>query len=387
MSERWHFEAMLDQPAITLPDVDAVAAWAETELAFWDWLRKPGRSNPLNQWWNHTASLSQVPGLVNQYHAATEADRDAVRNQIQATIKKHLTHGVRLTSSDPRAEYVKALADDDAALAAHALVAFVEPQHVPAGQNIGVRALVATEVFHQAISRKGVASRRTALDSIASDWSDLSTQASTQIKSRTKEWKDLVTDHAATLRSHVGKFAEILETSEQHLARIEQTYDEKLALQSPVQYWKRKSHDHRIRAGALGTLFAVLTLGALTVVAVEVVYWILPMSIASGGGAAALWPLTILLATITFLAWPLRLVSRSLQSHLHLLSDADQRAIMVQTYLALQRSGTGLPEGDRRLIIESLFRPTSSGLGTDDGGVPDSTLFGLAALLDSRRSQ
>jgi len=66
---------------------------------------------------------------------------------------------VRLTSADPRAQEVKALANAERyEEAGWTLQAFVAPDGVP-NHNVAVRGLVRAEVFNHAVSRKGVAIR------------------------------------------------------------------------------------------------------------------------------------------------------------------------------------------------------------------------------------
>ena len=103
---------------------------------------------------------------------------------------------------------------------------------------------------------------------------------------------------------------------------------------------------------------------------VELRYWLFGALAVSEGTPYG--PLAILAASITLAIWPIRLVSRSLMSHLHLRLDAEQRVTMAHTFLALSRSDEGFEEADRRLILETLFRPTSSGIVRDDG-LPNTT--------------
>ncbi|WP_425487836.1 DUF6161 domain-containing protein [Microvirga lupini] len=56
--------------------------------------------------------------------------------------------------------------------------------------------------------------------------------------------------------------------------------------------------------------------------------------------------------------------------------DAEERATMVKTYLALTEKHAA-DEKDRALVLASLFRPTTDGIVRDDGA-PD---MSPAALL------
>jgi hypothetical protein len=71
-------------------------------------------------------------------------------------------------------------------------------------------------------------------------------------------------------------------------------------------------------------------------------------------------------------------------SHLHLRSDAKERITMAKTYLSLVRSKEGLSETDRKLILETLFRPSSTGLIHDDAA-PASAIYLLSRLMSGEK--
>ena len=70
---------------------------------------------------------------------------------------------------------------------------------------------------------------------------------------------------------------------------------------------------------------------------------------------------------IQFAVWATRLAVRNYLSHLHLKADADERIVMVKTYLSLAEGGRVESAEDRQIILQSLFRPASNGLVKDEG--------------------
>jgi len=74
-----------------------------------------------------------------------------------------------------------------------------------------------------------------------------------------------------------------------------------------------------------------------------------------------------MLAISTFGIWVTRLSAKIFISNLHLRTDADERVTMIQTYLALLREGSGPMDEERQLILQTLFRPSSTGFIKDDG--------------------
>jgi hypothetical protein len=68
--------------------------------------------------------------------------------------------------------------------------------------------------------------------------------------------------------------------------------------------------------------------------------------------------------------WAIRVLVRLLLSNLHLEAEAVERRTMLLTYLALLRRGQGPSEQQRELILQTLFRPSATGIVKDDALPP-----------------
>jgi hypothetical protein len=89
--------------------------------------------------------------------------------------------------------------------------------------------------------------------------------------------------------------------------------------------------------------------------------------------------LAILIASGLFGVWIVRIFVRLFLSNVHLHTDAKERETMVLTYLALLRRGT-LPGVEERLfILDSLFRPSTTGIMKDDA-VPLTAVEALSRI-------
>ncbi len=64
--------------------------------------------------------------------------------------------------------------------------------------------------------------------------------------------------------------------------------------------------------------------------------------------------------------WIGRLFTKLYLSQHHLLQDAEERAVMTTTYLALTHENAASDE-DKKIILGALFRPTADGLIKEDG--------------------
>jgi hypothetical protein len=78
------------------------------------------------------------------------------------------------------------------------------------------------------------------------------------------------------------------------------------------------------------------------------------------------WKLGLLLISLTMAIWVIRILMKVMLSQLHLHTDADERAVMSNAYLALLKRGKALQDDDRELILSVLFRPSATGI-VDDG--------------------
>ena len=156
----------------------------------------------------------------------------------------------------------------------------------------------------------------------------------------------------------------------------EQTYRTQLGLQAPVAYWTLKADKHaknskkmrEIAAGyaIVAVVIAVIVL-LLTAEALRSYTQFSPATVAYGA-------LGLLITTVAL--WGGRILVRLYMSEHHLAIDAEERATMVHTFLALQLGGQ-VEAKDLQLILGPIFRPSADGIVKDDGA-PD---LGLAGLL------
>ena len=166
----------------------------------------------------------------------------------------------------------------------------------------------------------------------------------------------------AVQHQQVDRFDQLEKSIVQRFEDLEQTYNEKLALQSSVRYWtdKRKRHQKIIWwTGVLTFCFGVSTGIAFILVALELLKeTLLNVPLSSLG---------IMFAISTFGIWLTRLSAKIFVSNLHLRTDSDERVTMIQTYLALLREGNGPKDEERQLILQTLFRPSTTGFIKEDG--------------------
>ena len=209
------------------------------------------------------------------------------------------------------------------------------------------------------------------------------------------ECKDLV-------NSTKRKLIDLETTFKEKLIDLETSFKERISLKSSVGYWtqKRDSHQNVMWIMAVTTVAIAVLTGVFFVMEAEglpSLNYILQsinadtktgqvqttgtttVQVQTTGTTTVQRPtadpekisggqLSIMIVISTIGIWLTRLSGKIFLSNLHLRTDADERVTMIQTYLALLEN-KGLNEGERELILQALFRSSSSGFIKDDGPI------------------
>lgn len=165
--------------------------------------------------------------------------------------------------------------------------------------------------------------------------------------------------------------------------RTEETYKSFMSLRAPADYWESKSKEHddakkndlanvklyfKILIGVLGVLFILS--GLLIYNVHDAKNEPVALYVLISGGLAVL-------STIGF--WIGRILTKLYLSEHHLKTDAEERRVMIMTYLAMMEDGSATAE-ERQIILAAIFRNTADGIVRDDGP-PDFALQSLASKL------
>ncbi|MGL4489849.1 MAG: DUF6161 domain-containing protein [Rhizobiaceae bacterium] len=191
-----------------------------------------------------------------------------------------------------------------------------------------------------------------------------------------------------TIRNNTAKISDLQSLVSKAVAELEltrQTYAEFMTLSAPVQYWKDKSERHKSNSVRLScTLIGMaifggaLLLGFLNSISNDILTSKYPEAF---GSHAVQISQGIVATTIIF--WIARILTRLFLSQNHLAIDAEERATMVETYLALINNGSAEKE-DRHIVLDSLFRPTADGIVKDDAA-PDLSPASLLARIGTAK--
>ena len=373
-----------NEPLIKLPfkdhkkqfaDTDDLQKFVESQWNSWSWLEKitSEYGGSLYQPWKlYRSYLKQIEKFLKEYKQLEEelekSEGELEGDEHKETLIKNLlsqteeaTNQGFFQSESPEAKFILDLKDKKTPQVAGYALAFLMNQNVNLHEKFAIEGCFWSLKFLQG-NTDTVKAQRSALESMKQDWN---TQFEKQHETLRKQNQKL-TEGVIELKSQydglIKSSTDQTKKAEEKLKDIEQTYDEKLALQSSVTYWKDKCAKHQRIMWYMG----VATLLCSILTGLGFVWWVHKYL----EGPVTQIPLSkfgVTLAISSLGIWLTRLLSKIFISNLHLRTDADERITMIQTYLALLREGKGPKDEERQLILQTLFRPSSTGFIKEDG--------------------
>ena len=364
--------------------------WIQTEQNFWIWIQQRNFGNHENF---QREALSQINEALNcaqqsQQHIQSnpqhsqqqlEVSRDRIQQAFQ---QRKLPH-----SSTPLAKRVDAYRMDAGEQAASYFLAInINPTNgqpqFQANEFLAWRGLFEGLQERFQMPQASAKGKKAAAEQ---SFDQLRTKAEQLLGEKTEAYDALHRDYqslAESIRSASGSQASGFESAqdqrqtdfdqlrtahEKAMDALRKTFREELALRAPAEYWSTKRDGHVKWAWVTGGLSFVGIGGAAAGLGWQI-HELLNKTPA--GTVPESWRLAVLALIGVFTVWALRLVVRMFLSHLHLLTDAGERVVMVQTYLSLLEGDHLTSKEDRQLILQALFRPTADGLVKDEGIPP-----------------
>jgi len=369
--------------------IDEASAWIQQEQAFWSWLTNRHYGNHDQRLQHAIGQLHEalnLGGRSRQYADAQPqqfaADIAEMRARLEsAYIRWKLPH-----SSTPLAQRIEAhrqeAGDQSASFFAAVFIPpdqghHFQPQELSGWRGV-VEALVdrfqlgsapqkgrkqaAEQSFEQLRTRTEslLGEKSAAYDALHREYASLAEVI------RSREESQTSTFDAAQIKRD-GDFETLLNGHKQAMENLRKTFREEIALRAPADYWETKRKSHLRMSWVTGTLsFAGIGAAAGGLV------WLIH-DLVSGtpvGAQPDAWRIAMVVLVGVFALWGARLIVRMFLSHLHLLTDATERVVMVKTYLSLLEGDQLASKEDRQLILTALFRPAADGIVKDEGIPP-----------------
>lgn len=164
-------------------------------------------------------------------------------------------------------------------------------------------------------------------------------------------------------KERVAKFTKFDKNSTSKITTLENTYENKLRLKKPAEYWEKQSKSFWYQGIMwLVFLFIVSTLAIFGIVTI-LLDWTeakaLELEIKNLQGAV------FFAVLVSILAFFIKTLSRLAMSALHLQRDAKEREQLSYLYLALGNE-TDFDEESKRIVLQALFSRADTGLLSKD---------------------
>jgi hypothetical protein len=195
------------------------------------------------------------------------------------------------------------------------------------------------------------------------------------------DWsKEVKSGHLNWENTNKNEFEDFLAKKNETLETLEQIYKEKLRLEAPIEYWKRRAEHYKNQ----GRIWLLVLSGVVSVLIAILLLLLYETPEAFHHNLFKLEPeaikgIILFASIISFGAYLARVCARMTFSSFHLQRDAEEREQLTYVYLALSE-GEQVETEDRHLILQSLFSRADTGLLGDDSAP---TMPGVGPILDA----
>lgn len=364
-------------------------AWLENYKQAWSWAQSYTQRGiqPIAQAAQEVVNfIFGVEKPLNQLNSNPQ-NRDAVGKRLQEHFRSSWKKGWQ-PASDPRAQFVLQQKNSMGESPALMSLAFFLKLGFQVGQldQTMFMALLDVAIYDRKMASLEPSVEEAIAKSVAASEGELS-RLREQRNEHDQSWSDQLKSITDTLAKHDKNLKNLHDTRsaslDEFVAQTKSDIDgfkkahrEEINLKEPVTFWAGRQQKSLIASVILGLVFicGLIGVGYILVEESKTIYEGLKL-----GDKIEYWRVAgmILLGGLAF--WFLRILSKIFLSQLHAWSDAQERVVMVKTYLSLLQDEKALDAKDRRLILEALFRPSPSGIIKDDGVPP--AIFDLISRL------
>lgn len=157
---------------------------------------------------------------------------------------------------------------------------------------------------------------------------------------------------------------------------LQETYENKLALEAPERLWKKRSKEHQLLAKKW-TRFLIHAVIALIFALVGLVVVIHSYLNSIQSELPFISESFILISVISFFIYIVRILIKIVMSNHHLATEYKQKAALTRFYQSLTKAGTDISKEERLIIINSLFSRVETGLVKTDTSNDSDTILAI----------
>lgn len=387
----------------TFGSIEEVKELIDNEFLRWSWLSNPPVADHVSSVWSFVRSqLQPTRALIGKIG---ESNPNNI-NQLSSMLEQAFRNNRMPLSSSPVGQFIIQLSQEEPLAAAAALGSWLG-QTINLSNFAQLKGAFLMAAFDSEITKKTPAAVKRSLEDLRQKYYDagLKTQKETEEQRETfkterfRQRRTLISmmkrarhhgmvfanKQQAEIHHLSATLAQNSEAAISELKATEKLYKEHMRLKGPVEYWTQKATTHRAAALSFRRWLVGFSVFA-GIGLLLALYWIgdHAVEVASADKPPAVYLVLVTLGVVltTMVFWAARILTRLFLSEHHLAIDAEERAVMTQTYLALTAEGQA-QENERSIVLSALFRPTADGIVKDDAA-PDISPAALLSKLGSR---
>jgi hypothetical protein len=384
-----------DGEKLSFGSFENIREWISKEQRDWHWLlqvRGDELGQPLEEW---RRSFARAFNQMNK--KLEEWEQNPTDKEPAAVLRKTLVDTYSgaskvIRSDNPIAKIGKEIANSSGPLSALAGVAFLLDVPIRTMNTFATVGILKAILLRDGIDKKTP-------DVVMDHIQRLTDANQTPFKRRLDELAEREKSADTFLKESKAQFDRDLQENSQRcnelIAKIkgqaddaltsiratDAAFSDQMKLQASVNYWRE-----RAKSQGTQTRHYLLILAAFVVLVIIVGWWsaatYVPQLLTKDIGKqpeayVVALTLTLLFCTVAF--WAARVMVRLYLSAHHLVLDAWERTVMIQTYLALIKEDKLAPE-ERALVLTPLFRSSADGIIKDEGA-PDLSVAALFSRL------
>ncbi|MAC06903.1 MAG: hypothetical protein CL671_14995 [Balneola sp.] len=352
--------------------IEKIKEWIDYEHQYWNWISPYNREHNVLKYYNHhfqhINQIRQLVHLLNQQEGEVEENKI---NEVQSLIVNAYKNNNIIHSKSIKALYLEKLRKKNERYAAYTFSYFYGNR-----QNHIDFILAAFDglLFEKGYRDLNLRTNKELAHELIEDLKESKSEAEGLLEQSVLESTDIVErleiilekykeDFSTQLKSQNDEFGKLVQTTSESLSNIEAVYDKKLAVQSSVRYWKAKAKSHKDFLDKFYWIFGSIISVSALIIFLQIKY------LFKGYGVDTpppYWLAAIVILTMAVAIWLVRVLAKIMLSNIHLRTDADERRVMILTYLSLLRRENAITEEDRKVILQTLFRPSATGIIKDD---------------------
>ncbi|MBN2731493.1 MAG: DUF2975 domain-containing protein [Balneolaceae bacterium] len=340
--------------------IKRIKEWINKEIKYWNWIRSASIAGKNNLIQKHLQPIELLKNEVSGLDKENDSFEESL-NRVENLINKYYGQNEILHSSHPKAKYVQKIKKESKERAAYTLFQFYGI-NINSNHSDHVIGLLYGFLYDRDIKSFNE-SNREVINELEISLKEHVEEFHKVINEKESALDSLADTKRDSLNKREEEFDSFIENAEKEINKIEQVYDKRLALQASVRYWKTKAESHEDFAREYRNYFAWSLVITSILLTLEIYYLLNNYGI---NNAPPYWITAIVILTGAVCVWVARILAKIFLSNIHLKTEAEERRVMILTFLSLLRREEAISDDDKRVILQTLFRPSATGILKED---------------------